>query len=89
MKTVKSRLFKNYLERRRSRARFCVSLGWLHITEKKLLKTAILLVQELRIQKKKLVFGPTLTKILPIFGERKKDKLYVFKKVGRSTFKKI
>ena len=49
MKTVKSGLFKKYLERRKSRARFCLSLGWLHISEKKSLKTAILLVQELRI----------------------------------------
>ena len=49
MKTTKGRLFKKYLEKRKSRARFCLSLGWLHISEKKILKTAILLVQELRI----------------------------------------
>ena len=49
MKTVKSRLLKKYLERRKSRVRFRMTLGWLHISEKKLLKTAILLVQELRI----------------------------------------
>ena len=49
MKTVKSRLFKKYLKRRKSRARFCLSLGWLHLSEKELLKTAILLVQELRM----------------------------------------
>ena len=35
----------------------------------------------------KIVFGPTLTLILPIFGERKKGKLYILKKVGLSTFK--
>ena len=40
MKTVKSRLFKKYLERRKSQAQFCLSLGWLHTSEKKLLKTA-------------------------------------------------
>ena len=34
MKTVKSRLFKKYLKRRKSRARFCLSLGWLNISEK-------------------------------------------------------
>ena len=34
MKTVKSRLFKKYLERRISRARLCLSLGWQHICEK-------------------------------------------------------
>ena len=49
MKTTKGRLFKKYLEKRKSRARFCLSLGWLHVSEKKILKTAILLVQELRI----------------------------------------
>ena len=35
MKTVKSRLFKKYLKRRKSRARFCLPLGWLNISEKK------------------------------------------------------
>ena len=35
MKTTKGRLFKKYLEKRKSRARFCLSLGWLHISEKK------------------------------------------------------
>ena len=35
MKTVKSRLFKKYLKRRKSWARFCLSLGWLNISEKK------------------------------------------------------
>ena len=34
MKTVKSRLFKKYLKRRKSRARFCLSLGWLNVSEK-------------------------------------------------------
>ena len=47
MATAKGRLFIKYLERRKLWARFCLSLGWLHISEKKLLKTAIMLVQEL------------------------------------------
>ena len=34
MKTVKSRLFKKYLKRRKSRAQFCLSLGWLNVSEK-------------------------------------------------------
>ena len=34
MKIIKSRLFKKYLKRRESRARLCLSLGWLHISEK-------------------------------------------------------
>ena len=64
-------------------------LGWLYINEKKLLKTAILLVQELIKQEKQLVFGPTLTLILPIFGQCKKVKLHILKKFGLSTFKEI
>ena len=38
MKAVKSRLFKKYLKRRKSRAPFCLSLGWLHISEKKIIE---------------------------------------------------
>ena len=89
MKTARSRLFKKYLEKRKLRARFCLPHGWLHISEKKLLKTPIPLVQELRISEKYSAFGPTLTLILPIFGERKIGKLYKFKRVGLSTFKEI
>ena len=35
MKTAKIRLFKKYLKRRKSPARFCLFLGWLNISEKK------------------------------------------------------
>ena len=35
MKTAKNRLFKKYLKRRKSRGQFCLSLGWLKISEKK------------------------------------------------------
>ena len=77
MKTVQSRLFKKYLKRRKSRTRFCLSLGWLHISEKKLLKTSILLVQEL-ISQKKVVSGSALTLILPVLGEHKKGKLNIY-----------
>ena len=38
MKTVKSILFKEYLKKRKSRARLCLSIGWLNITEKKNIK---------------------------------------------------
>ena len=41
MKTVKSRLFKKYLKRRKLRARFCLSLGWLNISEKKYIENYI------------------------------------------------
>ena len=47
MKTLTGRLFKKCLKRRKSLPRFCLSLGWLHICANKLLKIAILLVQEL------------------------------------------
>ena len=36
------------------------------------------------MQEKQLVFGPTLTLILPLFGEHKKGKLYILKKVGNN-----
>ena len=89
MKTVKSWLFKNYLKGKKSRARYCLLLGWLYISVKKLLKTAILLVQELIKWEKQLVFVPTSTLILPIIGEHKKGKLHVLKKLGLNTFKEI
>ena len=89
MKTVKSRLFKKYLESRKSRAWLCLSLGWLYINGKKMLKTASLLLQELRIKEKLSVFGLTLTLILTIFGEHKKGELYILKMVGVSKFKKV
>ena len=38
MKTVKSRLFKKYLKIKKSRVRFCLSLGWLHISGKKIIE---------------------------------------------------
>ena len=38
MKIVKGGLIKKYLKRRKSRARFCLSLGWLHISEKKIIE---------------------------------------------------
>ena len=58
MKTFKSRLFKNYLKRRKLHTQFCLPLGWLHTSEKKLLKTSILLVQELKKWEKVASFWP-------------------------------
>ena len=66
----------------------CHLVGYIS-EKKKLFKTAILSVQELRIQKKLLVFGPTLAHILTIFRERKKSKLYILEKVAVSAFKGI
>ena len=77
-KTVKSRLFKKHLERRKLQARFCLSLGWLHISEKKKQTENINSV------------GAGAQKVVKtIFGEHKKGKLYALKKVGLSKFKVI
>ena len=34
-------------------------------------------------------FGPSLTLVFPLFGEREKGKLYIMKKFGLITFKEI
>ena len=73
---------QKYLKRRKSLAEFCLPLGQLDISEKKLLKNAIMVVQELIIYKNQLFLGPTLTPILPIFREGEKSKFYMLKKVG-------
>ena len=36
MKTVKCRFFEKHFKRRKLRVRFCLYLGWLHISEKKI-----------------------------------------------------
>ena len=51
MKIVKSRLFKKYLKRRKSWARFCLPLGWLNISEKQLLKTTIVSAEAHKVGK--------------------------------------
>ena len=38
MATAKGRSFIKYLERRKLWAGFCLSLGWLHISEKKIIE---------------------------------------------------
>ena len=45
-KTVTSWLCEKYLRGKKLRSQFCLPFGWLHIGEKFLLKTEILLVQE-------------------------------------------
>ena len=45
MKTIKSRLFKKYLKRKKLRAQFCLSLGWLNISEKLHLKTTKTIIE--------------------------------------------
>ena len=77
MKTLTSRLFKIYSKIKKSRARFCLSLGWLHITEK-IIENCNSAGEEAH-KLGKVVFGPTLSLLLPLFGERKKGKLHILK----------
>ena len=78
MKTVKSALFKKYLKRRESRVRFCLSLGWLNITEKKMIEHYNSVGAGVH-KVGKVVFRPTLTLI---FGKCEKGKLHILKMVG-------
>ena len=71
---------KKHLKIKKSRARLCLSFAWIHINKKKNIKNAIMSMQELIKLEKWLVFGTNLTLILPIFGERKKVKLYILKR---------
>ena len=87
MKKVKSGLFKKYLEQRKSQAWFCLSLGWLHISEKKIIETCNSVGAGAQNIGKVVSFWPNFDLILPIFGRHKKGKLYIMKKVGLSTFK--
>ena len=66
MKTVKSRLFKKSLERRKLRVRFCLSLGWLHICEKKYIENCNSVGVETQDTGKVVRFWPILILILPI-----------------------
>ena len=63
-------------------------LGLLHIS-KKIIENCNSVGAEARKVGKIVSFGPTLTLSLPIFGELKKSKLHILKKVGVSTFKEI
>ena len=85
MKTVKSRLFKKYLERRKSRPRFCLSLGWLYISEKKITENCNSVGAGAQNIGKVVRFDPNL----PLFGQHKKGKLCILKNVGLSTFREI
>ena len=60
-----------------------------YISVKKLLKTAIVLVQEPIKEEKELVFGPALTPFLPILAERSGGKFYIMIKVGLDGIKEI
>ena len=81
------KLFKKKLKRKKSSTQFTLFLGCLHTSENKLLKTAILLVQE-HIVWEEMVFGLTLTFIFLIIGECEKGKLYILKKLDLIKFKR-
>ena len=85
MKTVS----KKYLKRRRLRARFCLSLGWLHISEEKAIENCDSVDAGAQNVGKVANFGLMLTLSLLLFVEIKKGELYILKKVGLSTFKEI
>ena len=65
-----------------------MSLGWLHISEKKIIEHCNSVGAGAH-KVGKTIFGPTLSIILPTFGERKKGKLYILKKVGLSTINEM
>ena len=75
IKTVKSRLFKKHLERRKSQERFCLPISWLHMSVQ--INYWKLQFCRCRISKKyeKYFIGRTLTLIFPIFRAYKKGKL--------------
>lgn len=77
MKTIKSRLFKKYLERKKI-------LCFLKIDA---LEIASLLVQDIIKYKVWLFFCPTLALIFSIFRECEKGKSCVFKKASLKAFK--
>ena len=67
---------------------FCLTLGWLNISEKKIIENYNS-VSAGAHKVWKVVFGPTLTLIFLIFGKCEIGKLHIFKKFGLSTFKEI
>ena len=69
------------MERRKSWARFCFSFSWLHISEKKIVENCNSVGAGAQNVRKVVIFGPTLTLILPTFPERKNGKSYILKKV--------
>ena len=88
MKTVKSRLFKKYLKRKKLQVQFCLYLGWLDISEKNIEKCNSLFGWAYKVEKM-VSFWPNVDHNFSDIWEHEKSKLYVLKKVGLSTFKEI
>ena len=68
--------------------RFCLSFGWLHISEKTTIENCNSVGAGAH-KVGKVVFGPNLTLTFLASGKREKGKLYILKKFGLSTFKEI
>ena len=87
MKTVKIRWFKKYLKKRKSWTRICLSLGWLHIIEKKNIENCNSVGAGAH-KLEKIVFGPVI-QLWPWFFEYsenvKKGKLHNIEK-GWSSY---
>ena len=88
MKIVISRLFKKYLKRRKSRARFCLPLGWLDTSEKNIEHCYSVGAGAHKVGKVVRLW-PNFDPNSPdtVFGKYEKGKLHILKKVGLSTFK--
>ena len=64
MKTVKSRLFKKYLKKKKLSASF-LSLGWLHISEKKIIENCNSVGVGAHKVEKVVSFEPTIDSSFP------------------------
>ena len=85
METVKSRLFKKiWKEENRGHGFVCLLVGY--ISMKKIIDNFNSVGTG---DHKAGISSSFLALILPIFGERKKSKLHILKKLGLSTFIKI
>ena len=73
---------------KKSRTRFCFSLGWLCISEK-IIENGNSVGAGAHKVGKVVRFWPNFDLILQIFRERKKGKFYMLKKVDLRTFKEI
>ena len=85
METVKSKLFKKYLKKRKSRSRFCLLIGYMSL--KKNLENFNSVVAGANKVGQVVSFWISFDPNFTIYGKRKKSKLYILKNVGLSTFK--
>ena len=88
MKTVKSRLFKKYLKKKKIAIKF--SFSWLATYQWKIIIEDCNSVSAgAHKVVKGISFGPTFDSSFPIFGDSEESKLYLWKKVGVFLFKEI